>query len=274
MQAVLSKYYGFADDGFRLLLDADATLANMRAGLDWLAEGGADADAVRVFHYSGHGYFVPDQNGDEPDGRDEVLVPVDHDSAGFLSDDVLKKHYDAFPRGGNLTLIMDSCHSGTVQRDVSDVLYRFIPATRAHIEACDAARDAFARAQEDHVVAGLDKLRESGALPQGDALRETVRDLMKGFVKARFGDVRVRENNVLISGCRSDQQSADAYIAGDYHGALTYHLVDSIEKANGAISYRDMIAQTADKLQQGGYSQVPQLEYRRSRDRAQAFRPF
>jgi hypothetical protein len=274
MQAVLAKYYGFADDGFRLLLDADATLANMRAGLDWLAEGGADADAVRVFHYSGHGYFVPDQNGDEPDGRDEVLVPVDHDSAGFLSDDALKKHYDAFPRGGNLTLIMDSCHSGTVQRDVSDVLYRFIPATRAHIEACDAARDAFARAQEDHVVAGLDKLRESGALPQGDALRETVRDLMKGFVKARFGDVRVRENNVLISGCRSDQQSADAYIVGDYHGALTYHLVDTIEKANGAISYRDMIAQTADKLQQGGYSQVPQLEYRRSRDRAQAFRPF
>jgi metacaspase-1 len=274
MQGVLSKYYGFAADSFKILLDQDATLANITTGLAWLAEGGDDADAVRVFHYSGHGYFVPDTNGDEPDGRDEVLVPVDHDSAGFLTDDALKVIYDRFPKSGNLTLIMDSCHSGTVQRDVADTVYRFIPATQAHIAACDAARATFEQAQEDHLVAELGRLRSAGALPEGDALRDTVRDLIKGFQKARFGDVRVRENNVLISGCRTDQTSADAHIGGDYHGALTYHLVDALEKANGALSYRELVTGAANQLEQGGYSQVPQLEYKRGRDQSPAFKPF
>ncbi len=274
MQATLGKYYGFGADSFKILLDQDATLANIKAGITWLAEGGDDADAVRVFHYSGHGYFVPDDNGDEPDGRDEVLVPIDHDSAGFLTDDTLKSLYGAFPKKGNLTLVMDSCHSGTVQRDDRDIRYRFLPASQEHIDACDAVKEKFARAQEDHVVMQLDKMRHAGALPEGDALRDTVRDLMKGFEKVRFGDVRVRESNVLIAGCRSDQQSADAHIAGDYHGALTYYLVDAIEKANGAISYRDMLTQAVGSLKQGNYGQTPQLETRRGRDLLKAFTPF
>jgi hypothetical protein len=161
-----------------------------------------------------------------------------------------------------------------VQRDDRDVRYRFLPATQEHIDACDAAEAAFKAAQEDHVVAQLEKMRHAGAIPAGDALRDTVRDLMKGFQKSRFGDIRVRESNMLIAGCRPDQQSADALIAGDYHGALTYYMVDSIEKANGAISYRELATQTAAKLQQNNHAQVPQLEYRRGRDQLKVFTPF
>ena len=116
MKGLLKQFYGFQDDGIKLLLDGDATAAGIKAGLAWLAEGGADADAVRIFHYSGHGTYVADKNGDEPDGRDECLVPFDYKSAGFITDDVLKTLYDRFPVSGNLTLVMDSCHSGTVNK--------------------------------------------------------------------------------------------------------------------------------------------------------------
>ena len=122
MKGLLKQYYGFQDDGIKLLLDGDATAAGIEAGLEWLAEGGAEVDAVRVFHYSGHGSYVADKNGDEPDGRDECLVPVDYESVGFITDDVLKTFYDRFPEEGNLTLVMDSCHSGTVNRAPEKIL--------------------------------------------------------------------------------------------------------------------------------------------------------
>lgn len=43
-------------------------------------------DTVFV-HYSGHGGRVPDTDGDEDDGYDETLIPVDFKSAGQIVDD-------------------------------------------------------------------------------------------------------------------------------------------------------------------------------------------
>lgn len=44
------------------------------------------------FHFSGHGGRVADSNGDEDDGYDETIYPVDHDSyegdSGQIVDDV------------------------------------------------------------------------------------------------------------------------------------------------------------------------------------------
>ena len=41
-------------------------------------------------HYSGHGTFVRDNNGDEVDGYDEVIVPIDYKTAAAIGDDELK----------------------------------------------------------------------------------------------------------------------------------------------------------------------------------------
>ena len=92
--------------------------------------------------------------------------------------------------------------------------------------------------------------------------------------KARFGDVRVREGNILLAGCRSDQTSADAHIGGDYHGAFTYYLVQTLTQANGNITYRDLASKTGSLLGSGNFLQVPQLEYAKGRDHKQAFAPF
>ena len=68
---------GFAADSIRVLTDTAATAANIRAGIQWLAER-STGDSFTVFHYSGHVY---QRNGDpDRDGEamDEFLVPFDN----------------------------------------------------------------------------------------------------------------------------------------------------------------------------------------------------
>jgi hypothetical protein len=273
MKDLLQRYYGFGDADLHLLLDEQATLSGIRAGLEWLAQGGIEADAVRVFHFSGHGTYIADTSGDEPDGRDECLVPYDYKTVGVLSDDALKVLYDRFPRSGNLTLVMDSCHSGTVQKDVAeDIAYRFIPVSRKEQTRIDAAVRKFREEQEDFVVQELRQL--PGEEYTEEDWKRKVRQLMKKFEKARFGDIRNREANVLLAGCRADQTAADAKIAGDYHGAFTYYLAEAIREAGGQLSYRELAEQTSEKLGVGYYTQIPQLEYRSRRDKRPAFKPF
>lgn len=273
MKALLKRYYGFADEGIRLLVDEAATSAAIKEGLEWLAQGGADFDSVRVFHYSGHGAYVADQNGDEPDGRDECLVPYDYKSAGMLTDDTLKLLYDRFPRTGNLTLIMDSCYSGSVQRVAdTDITYRFLPVSMEEQERIDAAAARFAKEQQAFVVKQLMLLRDQPLTE--DEMAQKVHRLMTKFEKQRFGDIRVREANVLLAGCRADQQSADAHIGGDYHGAFTYYLAEAILQSNGQITYHQLVQQAGKNLGVGGFVQVPQLEYRKGRDQQPVFSPF
>jgi hypothetical protein len=273
MEYLLQRYYDFPNTSIRILLNEEATSANIKAGLEWLAQGGADSNAVRVFHYSGHGAYVADQSGDEPDGRDECLVPYDYRTAGMLIDDTLKVLYDRFPRTGNLTLVMDSCHSGSNQRVAErDIIYRFLPISLAEQARIDAAAARFAEDQQEFVVKRLIELRDQEL--SDEALRRKVRQLMTTFEKKRFGDIRVREANILLAGCRPDQLAADAPIAGQYHGAFTYYLAEVITQANGQLTYRQLAEQVARKLGSENYLQIPQLEYRKGRDQQLAFQPF
>ncbi|KJA16562.1 hypothetical protein HYPSUDRAFT_219402 [Hypholoma sublateritium FD-334 SS-4] len=76
---------------------------------------GARKEDILFFHYSGHGFQVPDQNGDEADGLDEVLVPVDYKRSGYILDDLLNEILvKNLPKGCHLTALIDACHSGTI----------------------------------------------------------------------------------------------------------------------------------------------------------------
>jgi metacaspase-1 len=272
MRALLTQYYGFAGDDIKVLLDKDADKAGIAAGLGWLADGGGDADAVRVFHFSGHGTQQADQNGDEADGRDECLVPYDYQSAGFMTDDALKLLYDRFPRTGNLTLVMDSCHSGSVNRGPEDIAYRFLPVSRAEVERMNAAATKFRSDQKAYIIQELSQMQARGATDE--ALAAQVETLMTKFEKRRYGDIRTREGNVLLAGCQPDQQAADAHIGGDYHGAFTYYLSQAIQQSAGQATYQQLVQGTVDGLGAGQYGQVPQLECVEGRSEVAAFRPF
>src|SRR3990167_6146524 len=64
------------------------------------------------FHYSGHGCYTRDGSGDEEDGRDETICPLDYSSAGQITDDELRKILvDPIVEGARLTALCDCCHS-------------------------------------------------------------------------------------------------------------------------------------------------------------------
>jgi hypothetical protein len=64
------------------------------------------------FHYSGHGSQVRDANRDEADGLDEVIVPVDYQRSGLISDDEI---FNIIKNSKCKTILLfDSCHSATM----------------------------------------------------------------------------------------------------------------------------------------------------------------
>jgi hypothetical protein len=72
----------------------------------------ANSGDVLFFQFSGHGSWNYDKNGDETDGRDEILVSSDLQN---ILDDELKSVIQSNMKNG-VTLIglFDSCHSGTI----------------------------------------------------------------------------------------------------------------------------------------------------------------
>ena len=91
-------------------------------------------------------------------------------------------------------------------------------------------------------------------------------------MEADVKDVELTE--VLITGCRADQTSADAFLEGDYQGALTHSLVTTLRHASGQLTYRELHQQVLQRLLSGGFNQTPQLEGRPVHFDAQFLTPF
>lgn len=118
MKEYLMDVHEFEEDNIHVLLDdgvhEDPTSENILSAYRRIVAESVDGDCVYC-HYSGHGGKVRDDNGDEADGYDETLVPLDFQSAGQIrDDDLLKTLVIPMRKGVFVTSVMDCCHSGTV----------------------------------------------------------------------------------------------------------------------------------------------------------------
>ena len=115
MRTMLMKKFGYtAYDIITLRDDVKSSMptkSSIMLGLNRLAEISTPTSET-VIHYSGHGAQVRDRNRDEPDGLDEVIVPVDSSSAGIITDDEIFAIISRIR--GRVLLFFDSCHSGSV----------------------------------------------------------------------------------------------------------------------------------------------------------------
>lgn len=66
-------------------------------------------------------------------------------------------------------------------------------------------------------------------------------------------------NVLALSGCKDDQTSADAWLSGDWCGALTKTFLDVMKQSNYDITLFDMVNKIRNQLQKGGFTQIPQL---------------
>ena len=138
IQGALNRH-GFVDANIQVLPNEQATKEGIiEAFTSQLIEGANKGD-VLVFHYSGHGQqLTDDENGEELDGYDEAIVPYDaplcpgevykrgvcvpqnYQGEKHLRDDdlhtlVQRARQQVGPKG-NVVVFLDSCFSGTGTR--------------------------------------------------------------------------------------------------------------------------------------------------------------
>lgn len=118
MKEYLMDVHGFEEQNIIVLMDDGFHLNPTRANiLNQYAKlvAASEPGDVCFCHYSGHGGKLRDDDGDEEDGYDETLVPVDYEYSGQIrDDDVFNTLVGPMQSGVTLTCIMDCCHSGTV----------------------------------------------------------------------------------------------------------------------------------------------------------------
>ncbi|KAI5005298.1 hypothetical protein ZWY2020_032541 [Hordeum vulgare] len=121
MRTLLRDKFGFPGDSILVLTEERSdepyrvpTRENLLLAMRWLVEGCGAGDSL-VFHFSGHGVQKLDMNGDEVDGYNEALCPLDFEDKGkILDDEINETIVRPLGPGVKLHAIIDTCHSGTI----------------------------------------------------------------------------------------------------------------------------------------------------------------
>lgn len=217
IQNLLEKHYKY--DSVKVMTDETTqkpTYSNIVNELHNLAVRSHSEDIKEIFiSYSGHGSYVRDYSGDEKDGRDEGLVPLDYQRRGLLLDDVLNNIFASFSPKVKVVALFDCCHSGSM------VDLQFIYDSTTHRQG-----------------------------------RET--------------NKKLNSNVLMISGCRDNQTSADAYNFNHqykYTGAMTSSWLHVLAKHNYNVKCFDLVDEMGAYLKMKRMSQIPQLSCTKRMDK-------
>ena len=225
MRSVLVGKFEFPSQNVRVLKNAQATRANvLKAIREDLIEAVPRAD-IAVLHFSGHGSQVIDVSGDEPDGLDETIVVHDSrvgDVFDITDDEIGELLEEMGKKIPHITLIMDSCHSGSITRAAElGAVVRAIP---------------------------MD--------PRRPPVRTNVARGERGLVAFRAASPK----HVLIAGSRANELSHETNFEGVRNGALTYFLVQALQGAGQDSTYRDVMDTVTTNVSARFPSQHPEVD--------------
>jgi metacaspase-1 len=183
----IAKANGFEP---QVLINKKATRKAVKDALTKLSKTMAEGDLL-LLSYSGHGGQLPDKNGDEKDDMDETWCLWD----GEMSDDELHQLYGKFKAGVRILIFSDSCHSGTVSRDLLQQAAALKPDTRVYRAMPEAVALRTYRANKvfyDEISAEVSKEKEKP----------------------------IAASVILISGCQDNQLSQDGVFNGLFTGQM------------------------------------------------------
>lgn len=227
MKNTLQASFGFPKSNIAVLTDEMATQGSIRDAMLKLVADTVEGDIV-VFHYSGHGSRMASEKGDKASGYDETIMPSD---SGRMSFDIKAENRDIrdneiqewlarlSSKTRHITLIFDSCHSGSITRwitaemaDGNGTKLRWIPPDPS---------------PEDAMVL-LPSFKEGISSRDANGSGWLLRS----------------DRYVLLAACAANQgafemECRDAEKVTRY-GAFTYSLVQEINKAGRIKTYRDI----------------------------------
>ncbi|GGO88874.1 caspase family protein [Wenjunlia tyrosinilytica] len=217
------------------LLTADATAKRVTAALREAA-GSLKKEDVLLLTYSGHGGQVEDLNGpeDEPDRLDETWVLHDRQ----FVDDELFALLGTFAAGVRILVFSDSCHSGSVVKEVPQLLSP--AALERQFQTQDAAEvEKRIRVMPLKTQAKVNKRDKK--LYDGIQAEQPAKDAAD-----------IAASILLISGCQDCQTSAD----GLRNGLFTSKLLETWNGGHFKGGYRAFHRQIMKKMPM---NQIPNL---------------
>lgn len=262
MRGLLVSVYGFGDGEIVSLTDGKATREGILKAIDQHLVAGTQRGDVVFFYFSGHGSQVRNSLSEELDGMDESIVPADVSGGArdIRDKELLRRFTPLIERGVRLTILLDSCHSGSGVRGLPG-------GGRTRVAPPDLrdARDGYRgpsledggalvlSAALDHDTAS--EIRTDGEKVQGlfswawaHAVRDAARDepaietfhraaarmslerpeqvpALAGNAEARFapflGTRRDRQSDRVVVGVRSVQSNGVVQIRGGWANGLT-----------------------------------------------------
>lgn len=215
------------------LTNKNATRVGILNAMKNIIDNAKKGDIV-LFTYSGHGTYVLDENGDEPDGTDECFCPYDIDTKGPITDDELFELFNSKEKGVKLVLISDSCHSGTVAR--------FAPITTP---GSTKGKNVFRR-----------KVR---FLPPATFLSRNQINKLGIRRSVRSSSPPGRYGALLMAGCQDTEYSYDAAFQGRPNGAFTFVALSTLKKMKPNASYETWFKAIRKMLPTQQYPQSPNL---------------
>ncbi|HEY9613617.1 caspase family protein, partial [Allocoleopsis sp.] len=215
----------------------------------------ANSDDVVFFYYCGHGAqekAAEDFWHLEPDRLNETLVCYDSRTEG--SQDLADKELaylisQVAQNNPHVVIILDCCHSGSGTRDLSPE----VTVRRAPVDSRERPLSSYIFAQDK---TALDKLLTSS----------------RNLEKKTTGIVLPKGRHVMLSACR-DYELAKEYKGqdGQPRGAFSYFLLETLQRTNGSLTYRDLV-RTLNALVSGKVQdQSPQVEATDSEELNQPF---
>lgn len=232
MGRVLTEHFRFPPSNLQYLLNGEATRGGILSAMSQMLDS-VDDEEVVVVHFCGHGSQVLDVDGDEADGYDETIVPYDSGRRKDQNEDITDDEIDAWLRRLGertpwVTLIFDSCHSGTITRDPFASRVRRLP-----LDPRPPSRPPWS--------------------PQGSTQRS-----LQGSTRGRPG-----ESYTLFAACRDDESAHEmnpALTGGVEHGALSYHLCRELVRNRAGTPCREIFERVAAQITARFRNQHPQLE--------------
>lgn len=209
------------------LLDEEATYENITRQLATFTNKTKKGDIVYL-HFSTHGQPVEDLNGDENDGWDEAIIPIDayklykkgvYEGNKHLLDDQLnqyvKKLREKIGPTGFLYVVIDACHAGTSSR----------------------ANDETVRGTKVGFTYNNKIFKPSSAKKSHYKITNTP-----------------KQSNVLfIEACRPDQVNTEIKVGDKRYGPLSYNIAQALSAKALSVDAEEFVKSLKAHIMNGGH---------------------
>ncbi len=236
---LLIHRFGFNPNDIITLTDSQATRKGILTAFEEHLINQAKPGDTVVFHFSGHGGRVLDADKDSPDGYNSTLIPIDsgnNSSAGTVEEIMGHTLFLLMYalKTDNVTMVLDSCHSGGAKRG------NFVVRSRS----------------------------DSNKLEISPKELEYQRSLLKRLNLSPQDFIRLRRQNiakgVVIASAKRDQLALDASFDDFSAGAFTYlftqHIWQQAQNESVKKTLVDVSRSTNIYSQKSFHIQIPEVE--------------